>query len=164
MILEHKILPGMKSGQIKHTNYKFLIGWSRWQDFKRMLLAERWFPGKMMHAFTSFCRASNDLSWHSTVMWEPRVLENCVYVFNLWKFYKKFQKLFFLKLRSCCGSVDKTTDSQSWGLRFEPAGSISRPLGKALYPHCLVHRKGFKAVGPLVTCLWAACFLSGQVK
>ena len=33
------------------------------------------------------------------------------------------------------------------------------PLGKALYPHCLVPRKGLKAVGPLV-----ACFLSGQVK
>ena len=24
------------------------------------------------------------------------------------------------------------------------------PLGKALYPHCLVPRKGLKAVGPLV--------------
>ena len=38
------------------------------------------------------------------------------------------------------------------------------PLGKALYPHCLVPRKGLKAVGPLVACLTAACFLSGQVK
>ena len=38
------------------------------------------------------------------------------------------------------------------------------PLGKALYPHCLVPRKGLKAVGPLVACLQAACFLSGQVK
>ena len=27
------------------------------------------------------------------------------------------------------------------------------PLGKALYPHCLVHRKGLKADGPLVVCL-----------
>ena len=27
------------------------------------------------------------------------------------------------------------------------------PLGKALYPHCLVPRKGLKAVGPLVACL-----------
>ena len=27
------------------------------------------------------------------------------------------------------------------------------PLGKTIYPHCLVPRKGFKAVGPLVTCL-----------
>ena len=27
------------------------------------------------------------------------------------------------------------------------------PLGKALYPHCLVPWKGFKAVGPLVACL-----------
>ena len=27
------------------------------------------------------------------------------------------------------------------------------PLGKTLYPHCLVPRKGLKAVGPLVTCL-----------
>ena len=38
------------------------------------------------------------------------------------------------------------------------------PLGKALYPHCLVPWKGLKAVGPLVACLQAACFLSGQVK
>ena len=27
------------------------------------------------------------------------------------------------------------------------------PLGKVLYPHCLVPRKGLKAVGPLVVCL-----------
>ena len=27
------------------------------------------------------------------------------------------------------------------------------PLGKALYPHCLVPRKGLKAVGPPVACL-----------
>ena len=36
-------------------------------------------------------------------------------------------------LRSCCGSVDKTTDSQPLGPRFESAGSGSIvPLGKAL--------------------------------
>ena len=38
------------------------------------------------------------------------------------------------------------------------------PLGKALYPHCIVPRKRLKSVGPLVACLQAACFLSGQVK
>ena len=38
------------------------------------------------------------------------------------------------------------------------------PLGKALYPHCLVTQKGLKAAGPLVACLYAACFLSSQVK
>ena len=43
------------------------------------------------------------------------------------------------------------------------------PLGKALYPHCLVPRKGLKAVGPLVACLYfffykQLAFLSGQVK
>ena len=27
------------------------------------------------------------------------------------------------------------------------------PLGKVLYPHCLVPRKGFQAVGPLAACL-----------
>ena len=35
------------------------------------------------------------------------------------------------------------------------------PLGKALYPHCLVPQKGLKAIGPLVACL-LACFLSGH--
>ena len=28
------------------------------------------------------------------------------------------------------------------------------PLGKELYPHCLVPRKGLKAVGPLDACLY----------
>ena len=37
-------------------------------------------------------------------------------------------------------------------------------LGKALYPHCLVPWKGLKAIAPLVACLQAACFLSGQAK
>ena len=27
------------------------------------------------------------------------------------------------------------------------------PLGKVLYPHCLIPRKGLKAIGPLVACL-----------
>ena len=27
------------------------------------------------------------------------------------------------------------------------------PLGKALYPHCLVPQKGLKAIGPVVACL-----------
>ena len=27
------------------------------------------------------------------------------------------------------------------------------PLGKALYPHCLVPQKGLKAIGPMVACL-----------
>ena len=33
------------------------------------------------------------------------------------------------------------------------------PLGKALYPHCLVPRNELKAIGPLDACLQAACFL-----
>ena len=33
-------------------------------------------------------------------------------------------------VRSCCGSVDKTTDSQSWGTRFDSAGSGSIALGQ----------------------------------
>ena len=35
-----------------------------------------------------------------------------------------------LSPRSCCGSVDKTTDSQSWGPRFKSAGSGSSALGQ----------------------------------
>ena len=46
------------------------------------------------------------------------------------------------------------TDSQPCGPRFESAGSGSIvPLGKTLYPHCLVPRKGLKAVGSLAACL-----------
>ena len=65
----------------------------------------------------------------------------------------------FLECRTCCNVkftlclVDMTAYSQSSGPRFESAGSGSIvPLGEALYPHCLVPRKGLKAIGPLVTC------------
>ena len=34
------------------------------------------------------------------------------------------------------------------------------PFGKALYPHCLVPRKGLKAVGPLVGYLLVSSSLS----
>ena len=40
-----------------------------------------------------------------------------------------------------------------------PAAAVV-PLGKALYPHCLVPRKGLKSIGPLVACLYAGCLLS----
>ena len=33
-----------------------------------------------------------------------------------------------------------------------PAAAVV-PLGKALYPHCLVPWKGLKAIGPVVVCL-----------
>ena len=59
--------------------------------------------------------------------------------------------------------MDKTT----YTLNREVPGSNLLAvvhLGKALYRHCLVPRKGLKAVGPLVACLQAAYFLSGQVK
>ena len=49
--------------------------------------------------------------------------------------------------RSCCGSVE--FGSQSWGPLFESAGSGSRALDTALYPHnCLVPRKELKAGVP----------------
>ena len=57
-----------------------------------------------------------------------------------------------------------------WTLNREVPGSnllaaAVVPLGKALYPHCLVLWKGLKAIGPLVVAsLRAACFLSGQVN
>ena len=64
-------------------------------------------------------------------------------------------------LRSCCGSVGKTTVSQPGGPQFESAGSGSSagPLGKAPYCHCLVPWKGRKAVGPLVACYRQLDFL-----
>ena len=74
---------------------------------------------------------------------------------TVWRLYK---------MRSCCGSVDNTTDSQPWGPGSNLLAAAVVPLGKALCPHCLVPRKGLKAAGPLVACLQAACFLSGQVK
>ena len=44
-------------------------------------------------------------------------------------FLYKCKCVCFMK-RSCCGSVDKTTDSQSWGPQFESAGSGSSSLGQ----------------------------------
>ena len=45
-----------------------------------------------------------------------------------------------------------------WTLNCEVPGSnllaaAVVPVGKVLYPHCLVPRNGLKAVGPLVACL-----------
>ena len=45
-----------------------------------------------------------------------------------------------------------------WSLNPEVPGSnlltaAVVPLGKALYPHCLVPWKGLKTTGPLVPCL-----------
>ena len=34
------------------------------------------------------------------------------------------------------------------------------PLGKAVYPHCLVPRKGLKAIDPLVACFNISSLLS----
>ena len=60
---------------------------------------------------------------------------------------------FHSTFRSCCGLVDKTMDSQQWGPSSILLAAAVVPLGKALYPHCLVPRKGLKAIGPLVACL-----------
>ena len=46
----------------------------------------------------------------------------------------------------------QTLNPEVPGLNLLAGGVV--PLGKALYPHCLVHRKGLKAVGPLVACLF----------
>ena len=46
----------------RNQTYKSLmIGSSRWQDFKRMSLVERWVPGTAMRAIMSFYRAPDDI-------------------------------------------------------------------------------------------------------
>ena len=95
-------------------------------------------------------------------------------------------------LRSCHSWVDETMDSYSRDPRFESHDmtylwscpciiewrrlrtrevlcsnllmAAVVPLGKALYPHCLVPRIGLKAVGPLVAKLQVTCLCSCQVK
>ena len=47
-----------------------------------------------------------------------------------WTILIKYFTSYIKILWSCCGSVDKTTDSQSWGPRFESAGSGSSALGQ----------------------------------
>ena len=50
---------------------------------------------------------------------------------NLWHLYWTSIYTQHIKdVRSCCGSVDKTMDSQSWGPQFESAGSVSNALGQ----------------------------------
>ena len=51
------------------------------------------------------------------------------------------------------GSVDKTMDFQRAVPGSNLLAAVVVPLGKALYPHCLVARKGLKAIGSLVACL-----------
>ena len=46
---------------------------------------------------------------------------------------------------------------------LNPAVASVVPLGKALYPHCLVPRRGLKTVGPLVAQSEVVHFLSDQV-
>ena len=55
-------------------------------------------------------------------------------------YYKELRLL----VRSCCGLVDKTTDSQSWGPWFESAGSGSSALGQGTLSSlpCQVPQKG----------------------
>ena len=45
----------------------------------------------------------------------------------------------------------QTLNCEIPGLNLLAAAVV--PLGKTLYPHCLVPRKGLKAVGSLVVCL-----------
>ena len=45
----------------------------------------------------------------------------------------------------------RTLNCEVHGLNLLAAAVV--PLGKALYPPCLVPRKVLKAVGPLVACL-----------
>ena len=52
-----------------------------------------------------------------------------------------------------------------WNLNHEVPGSnllaaADVPLSKALYPHCLVPRKGLIAIGPLVGCSFVSSLLS----
>ena len=48
----------MKLWQTKHTkDYELTRGWSRYQNLKYVLLAERCIPGRTMCAFTSSCWA-----------------------------------------------------------------------------------------------------------
>ena len=64
--------------------------------------------------------------------------------------------LYLRSLRSCCSQVDRTTDfhiSHTGGPRFESQPGSSALIDKAIYPHCLVSRKGRKTVGPMVACL-----------
>ena len=56
----------------------------------------------------------------------------------------------------------RTLNSKVPGSNLLAAAGV--PLGKALYPHCLVPWKGLEAVDPLVVFLSAACYLCGHVK
>ena len=66
--------------------------------------------------------------------------------------------------RSCHGSVDKTMDSQSWGPGLNLLAAAVVPLGKVLYPHCLVPQKGLKAVGPWLLGLKQLAFLVARLN
>ena len=44
----------------------------------------------------------------------------------------------------------RTLNHEVTGSTLQAAAVV--PLGKAVYPHCLVPRQGLKAVGPLAAC------------
>ena len=67
---------------------------------------------------------------------------------------------------SCCGSVDKTTDSHSWGPQFESTGSGNSAFGQGTLSGIIAQSLGkdFKPLVPWLLAYEAVCFLSGQVK
>ena len=73
---------------------------------------------------------------------------------------KPIVKYVDIVLLSCCGSADM----RPWSLNREVPGSnllaaAVVPLGKALYPHCLVLRKGLKALVPWLLAYERLAFL-----
>ena len=59
---------------------------------------------------------------------------------------------------------EMTVDSQWCGSSSIPLASAVVPMGKALYPHCLVPWKGLKGIGPTGAYLHVIYILSGKVK
>ena len=53
----------------------------------------------------------------------------------------------------------QTLNREVPGLNLLAAAAVV-PLGKAFYLHCLVPRKGLKAIGPLLACLLRSSLLS----
>ena len=104
-------------------------------------LREYFFSLLLTAKFTLFYYASiSNFFWIFLAQGENnfRIFENFIIV--LFHFSFVFFTLTVYPLRSCRGRAVKTSDFHTGGPRSNPGPAVA-PLGKALYPHCLVFRR-----------------------
>ena len=118
------------------------------------------------HALMQSIRSSHASCMYKSTMLQERSWDMCDIYAQPLLVERHMNKIMFIYIvtitssrawlgqRSCCGSVDKTTDSHLEVPNFNLLTMVVVPLGKALYPHCINLGKDLK---PFV--IWLLAFL-----